>query len=1186
MSIVSTLVNAFLTPIFGNPASPAQPPLLWAVLGWVRREFQRTFVNSTPTAPSQNLTISLALPNAVSAPVAFGAVDPDGDALTYTVPARGAIGGPAHGIVTVDQATGTFTYDPDDAYALTGGTDTFTYTVSDAGARPNFLGIPLSWSPSTATGTVALTLNRVNVAPVVNGDTRTTSEDTSITIAVLGNDTDANGNTLTVTGVGPASHGTTTFTASGVTYTPNANFDGTDSFSYTASDGSLTGTATVTVTVTPVDDPPVAVNDSATVTEDSGSTSIDVLANDTDIDAGPKTITGVTQPTNGSVTFTGTTLSYTPNANFNGTDAFSYTLNGGSAATVTMTVTAVNDAPVAADQSVTLLEDTTIRVDPLVGAVDVDGDVVRWAQTENADIGVTDMVYLGRWYIVYTPPANYSGPATIRYKVWDGQDVSDYATVTFTVTPVDDPPIAVNDAATVTEDSGSTSIDVLANDTDVDAGPKTITGVTQPAGGVVTFTGTTLSYTPKANFNGTDTFTYTLNGGSAATVTMTVTPVTDPTVAVDDTATVVEDTPTAINVLDNDTNVDGVLMNITAVTQPANGTVTIIGTTVSYTPNTNYNGTDSFTYTLNGDSTATVRITVTPVNDAPVPGSQIYTTSAGTPVTIYLYAGATDAEGDPIRWSFIGFPYNGTQVLGDYSLGLVTYTPNPGFVGTDSFQYRIRDNSDAGTFATVTINVIGGARPVAVNDTATVAEGGTTTVAVTTNDTDADGTVDTTTVVITRQPTAGTATVNANGSITYANNGTEARTDSFAYTVKDDTGALSNEATVSITVTPVNDAPIALNDAATVAEGGTTAIAVTANDTDADGTVDTTTIVITRQPTYGTATVNSNGTITYVNNGSEARTDSLGYKVKDDTGALSNEATVSITVTPVNDAPIVGNDSYTVVANGTLVISAPGLLANDTDPDGNPLAITAAFAPQHGTLSGVFSSGGFTYRPDAGYVGTDSFRYTVGDGTTTSEGTVTITVTADANNVAPVGNSDSYTIAEDTVLTVNGPGLLANDTDADGQTLSVVSIGTPPTRGSLELRSDGSFTYSPGPNLNGTDTFTYKASDGAAETAFTTVTINVTAVNDVPAVNNDTIPFPKDTSGAYSLLNRVSDADGDTLTASLVTSTQHGTLQFLASQFAFVYTPTVGFVGTDSFTYKVNDGKVDSAVATVTLVVS
>jgi len=1191
VSIITTLVNAFLTPIFGSPAGPAQPPLLWAVLSWVRREFQRTFTNSTPTAPSQNVTVSLALPNAVSGPVDFGATDADGDALTYTVPARGTVGGPSYGTVTIDQATGTFTYDPDDAYALTGGTDTFTYTVSDAGARTTFFGIPLSFSPTSATGTVAVTLNRVNVAPVINGDDTATSEDTPVTIAVLGNDTDANGNTLSVSGVGQATHGTTTFTASGVTYTPNANYSGIDSFTYTATDGSLTGTATVTVTVTAVDDSPGAVNDTTTVTEDSGTTLIPVLTNDTDIDAGPKTITGVTQPTGGTVTFTGTTLSYTPNANYNGIDSFTYTLNGGSTATVTVAATAVDDSPAAVNDTTTVAEDSgTTLIPVLANDTDVDGGpktitgVTQGAHGTVAFTGAT---------LSYTPNANFNGTDTFTYTLNGGSS----ATVAVTVTAVDDPPVVPNQNFTVVQGT-TVAFDIFTGASDVEGDRiYVVYGSVQTVQHGVTYhpgsPESLYTYTPNPGFIGQDTYSYRVQnaGGASSGVTTTITftviaPPDASPVAVNDTATVVEDSGTTpIFVLANDTDVDAGPKIITAVTQPVNGNVTFTDTAVSYTPKANFNGVDTFTYTLNGGSAASTTVTVTAVNDAPVT-KPMFLNDDEDFVGWYFnpFNGATDPDGDVLTLEKVVAPQFGSATLvysGDQPL--IFYKPLKDYAGPDNWSFVVSDGVLT-TVTTVTVNLLPvNDPPVAANDTATVAAGGTTTIALLANDT--DDAVNPATVVIVGQPRAGTVLVNADGTVAYTSTGTTSTTDSFTYTVKDTSGATSNAATVTVTVTG-NAPPVAVNDAATVAEGGTTTIVLITNDTDADGTIDAATVVIVRQPAAGTATVNQNGTVTYVNNGSETRTDSFTYTVKDNTGALSNEATVTITITPVNDAPTAVNDSYTVAANGTLTISAPGLLANDTDPDGNTLAISGAFTPRNGTLSDVFSGGGFTYRPNAGFAGTDTFRYTISDGTATSEGIVSITVIADPNNVAPVGNPDSYTVNEDTVLTVNGPGLLANDTDANGQTLSVVTIGIEPTRGSLKLFSDGSFTYTPGPNLNGTDTFTYKATDGTAETAFTTVTINVTSVEDVPVAANDTIPHAKDTSVAYSLLNRVSDGDGDALTATLVSSTQHGTLQFLASQFAFVYTPNAGYTGTDSFTYKVNDGKADSAIATVTLTVT
>jgi VCBS repeat-containing protein len=194
-------------------------------------------------------------------------------------------------------------------------------------------------------------------------------------------------------------------------------------------------------------------------------------------------------------------------------------------------------------------------------------------------------------------------------------------------------------------------------------------------------------------------------------------------------------------------------------------------------------------------------------------------------------------------------------------------------------------------------------------------------------------------------------------------------------------------------------------------------------------------------------------------------------------------------------------------------------------------------------------------------------------------------LTVKAANNTPTGNPDTYTVTEDATLTVNAPGVLGNDTDVDADVL-VVSAGTPTAHGSFDLRSDGSFTYTPAPNYHGTDTFTYQASDGIAATAPTTVTINVTSVNDVPVVVNSTIPLAKNGFYAITLATESSDADRDVLTATLLTGTQNGVLFFDGVQRAFTYKPNTGFTGQDSFTYKVSDGIVDSPVATVTLVIS
>jgi hypothetical protein len=383
-----------------------------------------------------------------------------------------------------------------------------------------------------------------NTAPIGVDDAASTDEDSAKAIAVLANDTDPDGDALQVASVNTTTtHGQVTVTGggSGVSYNPNGQFEslgagasGSDTFTYTVSDGQGgTDTAMVTVTVTGVDDKPTAVDDTTTVLEDSGATTIDVLANDTDGDGGPKTVTGKTNGAHGTVAITnaGADLTYTPDANYcndgSPTDDFTYTLNGGSTATVSVTVTCVDDPGTAVDDTKTVLEDSgATTVDVLANDTDVDGgSVTGVTQPANGTVAIT---HSGA-DVSYTPDADYCNDGSptddFTYTVPGGST----ATVHVTVTCVDDDPVAVDDSTTVAEDSGATTIDVLANDTDDNLGSTTITGKTDGAHGSVAITnaGADLTYTPDANYcndgSPTDDFTYTLNGGSTATVHVTVT---------------------------------------------------------------------------------------------------------------------------------------------------------------------------------------------------------------------------------------------------------------------------------------------------------------------------------------------------------------------------------------------------------------------------------------------------------------------------------------------------------------------------------------------------------------------------------------------------------------------------------------------------------------------------------------
>src|SRR5262249_18668693 len=183
--------------------------------------------------------------------------------------------------------------------------------------------------------------------------------------------------------------------------------------------------------------------------------------------------------------------------------------------------------------------------------------------------------------------------------------------------------------------------------------------------------------------------------------------------------------------------------------------------------------------------------------------------------------------------------------------------------------------------------------------------------------------------------------------------------------------------------------------------------------------------------------------------------DSFTYKANDGT-ADSNLATVSITVNSVNDVPVAGNDSYTVLEDNTLTVPvASGVLANDTDADGDPLAAVLVSGVSHGSLT-LNNDGSFAYTPAANFSGSDSFTYKAGDGQATSAA-ATVTINVTAVNDPPVAVDDSFSTPEDVPLTIAAPGVLTNDTDVDNSTLTT-ALGTGPQHGTLTLNANGSFT--------------------------------------------------------------------------------------------------------------------------------
>ena len=343
------------------------------------------------------------------------------------------------------------------------------------------------------------------------------------------------------------------------------------------------------------------------------------------------------------------------------------------------------------------------------------------------------------------------------------------------------------------------------------------------------------------------------------------------------------------------------------------------------------------------------------------------------------------------------------------------------------------------------------------------------------NDTDADG--DSLSSILVTNVSHGTLTLGADGSISYVPAANFNGSDSFTYKAND--GALdSNTVTVTLTVNPVNDAPVAVANSYSVNEDSTLTVAapgVLGNDTDAEA--DSLSAILVANVSHGTLSLNANGSLSYVPAANFNGSDAFTYKAND--GALdSNTVTVSLTVNPVNDAPVAVADTYSTPKNTTLVVAAPGVLANDTDVDGDSLTAIKVTNPAHGTVT-VSANGAISYVPTAGYFGPDCFTYKANDGALDSN-TVTVSLTVTATNAAPVAVADAYSVNEDVTLTVAAPGVLGNDTDADGDTLSSILVANV-AHGTLTLGANGSISYVPAANFNGSDSFTYKANDGALD---------------------------------------------------------------------------------------------------------
>ncbi len=984
----------------------------------------------------------------------------------------------------------------------------------------------------------------LNFAPKAFNDQFEVNEDQALLNNVLTNDTDEYQGDLTVntTVLVSPQYGSVIINSSGeFTYTPRANFNGIDAFSYLViNELGMTDTGIVEITINAVNDVPSALDNTYNINADGTLfvTAPGLLANDSDIDLDTLTVdtTPVTSPLKGNLTLNADgSFEYTGSANMQGTDSFQYriidALGAQAIADVTINPLDQNSPPSASNDSYSVNEDNTLVVGAALGLLANDTD-------PNNDTFIIDDTYLvspahGQLFLAtdgsfsYIPDPNYYGIDEFQYQVIDTLGATATATATLTINSTPDNPIAQNDeyqfqynqTLSIAAENG-----LLKNDVNIESGGLTIntTPVVNVQSGTLTLSNDgSFTYEPNLDALDVDSFTYSVTNeqGLAATaqVVLTKTGSNSPAKANDDQYTLAEDSPSIIlNVLENDTDANGDTITLINITNTV-GTAQIVNNSIEYTPEPNFFGEVTLSYTISDgiaddapqSSTATVRLTIIPINDAPIATSDSASMiEDASPILIDVLANDSDVDDDNLTITRV------VTELGMASIveNKIEYTPAPNSNGVAIVSYTISDGNGASASANlqITISPTNDA-PVANPDSITIAEDAQgTLINVLSNDTDIDGdSLNVSSVV----SDIGNAAI-LNNLIQYTPSADENGTATITYSLTD--GIASTTGTLTVTITPVNDAPVANPDTATILEdASTTNINVLSNDTD----IDNDTLSISSASTTSGSVAVAGSNLAYTPDANFNGQAIVNYTITD--GTESAAGILTITVTPVNDAPVANPDTATILEDAST--TNINVLSNDTNEDNDALSISAATA-NTGSVSVVGNN--IAYTPDANYNGEVIVNYTITDGTESAAGILTITVTP-VNDV-PVANPDTATIIEDSVTTnVN---VLSNDTDEDNDSLSISTAAA--NTGSVSV-AGSNLAYTPEANFNGQAIINYTITDGT-ESAAGILTITVTPVNDAPIAINQTFSIGEnaiddETIGTIA----ASDIENNTLSFSL-----------------------------------------------------
>ena len=1062
-----------------------------------------------------------------------------------------------------------------------------------------------------------------NSPPVAVNDVRSTPAGTAVVIAALANDSDPDSNPLTITAVSNVVGGTATINNPNtpnntITYTPAAGFSGAGGFTYTVSDGTAQASAQVAVTVTPPgNSPPVAVNDVRS-TPAGTAVVIAALANDSDPDSNPLTITAVSNVVGGTATINNpntpnNTITYTPAAGFSGAGGFTYTVSDGTAqasAQVAVTVTppsvvtltphgsaSVSNGVFTLTTATANQKGTTMST----GRIDVRQD---FTVAFEVNLGSNDGGADGAAIVFHNDPRGVNAIGTHGGGLAVGGiqnglaiEFDTYNSTAASLVSLGMPgfDIASDHTGFLGTNSAFASTPVpLANIENGAWHPVVVTWNAATQTLSYTFDGqpmgTPLTSNIATQFFGGSNFAYLgfgagtgslSNTQSVRNISVTATlegqaPGNSPPVAVNDVRSTPAGTAVVIAALANDSDPDSNPLTITAVSNVVGGTATINNpntpnNTITYTPAAGFSGAGGFTYTVSdgtAQASAQVAVTVTPPgNSPPVAVNDVRSTPAGTAVVIAALANDSDPDSNPLTITAVSNVVGGTATINNPNTpnNTITYTPAAGFSGAGGFTYTVSDGTAQASAqvavtvtppSVVTLTPHGSAsvsNGVFTLTTATANQKGTTmstgridvrqdfTVAFEVNLGSNDGGADGAAIVFHNDPRGVNAIGTHGGGLAVGGiqNGLAIEFDTYNSTAaslvslgmpgfdiaSDHTGFLGTNSAFASTPVPL----------ANIENGAWHPVVVTWN-----AATQTLSYTFDGQP-MGTP-LTSNIATQFFGGSNFAY---LGFGAG--TGSLSNTQSVrniSVTATlegqaPGNSPPVAVNDVRSTPAGTAVVIAA---LANDSDPDSNPLTITAVSNVVGGTATinnPNTPNNTITYTPAAGFSGAGGFTYTVSDGTAQASAQVAVTVTPPGNS-PPVAVNDVRSTPAGTAVVIAA---LANDSDPDSNPLTITAVSNV-VGGTATINNpntpNNTITYTPAAGFSGAGGFTYTVSDGTAQ-ASAQVAVTVTPPSVVTLTPHGSASV---SNGVFTLTTATANQKGTTMSTGRIDVRQDFTVAF------------------------------------------